>query len=172
MQRYGARSFIYMLVGLSLAMTIHLLINTTAKNPASTTSQIFLPDGNKISIIKKNQPPKSFIGIKMAELTPKIMRHLNFPDQNGVYVQDTIRNSPGQNAGILPGDIIIKINNVEVQNVATALKLVYTLLPNYTFPIEIFRQDKYLEYSITPQALFLEQQSNVVAHSDTESIAN
>ncbi len=161
-----------MLIGLLIAVSIHIFMPNNIHNHTLINTQISLPDGNNVSIAKTASLPKSFIGLKMAELTPKIMRYLKFPDHNGVYVQDTIRNSPGQNAGILPGDIIIKINHVEVQNVATALKLICALLPNYTFPIEVFRQEQYLEYLVTPQEFLAEQQSNMVAHLGTELIAN
>ncbi len=95
------------------------------------------------------EPKKGWIGAKLTDLTPNIKKHLKYPDPFGVYVQDTIRSSPSQTAGILPGDIISKINNEDAQAVLPAIKLISKLNPGKVYPFIIFRDGRFSEYQIT-----------------------
>ena len=97
-------------------------------------------------------PKSGWIGAKLTDLTQDIKQHLKYPDIYGVYVQDTIRNSPSQTAGILPGDIISKINNIEAQDILPAIKLISNLNPGKEYPFIIFRDGKFTEYQITISA--------------------
>lgn len=93
-----------------------------------------------------------WIGTQLTDLTQNIKQHLKYPDYYGVYVQGTIRNSPSQTAGILPGDIISKINNTDAQDVLPAIKLISQLNPGKIYPFIIFRDGKFSEYQITVNA--------------------
>lgn len=120
-------------------------------NENIATQNISLPDGNEITsqaIANKHQTHGK-IGAQLTNLTPLIKKNLHYPDQDGVYVQDTIRNSPAQTAGILPGDIIIKISNIETPDIFPTINLISSLHPGETYPITVFRQGKYLVYPVT-----------------------
>jgi len=93
-----------------------------------------------------------WIGAQLTDLTQNIKQHLKYPDSFGVYVQDTIRNSPSQTAGILPGDIIAKINNADAQDVLPAINLITKLNPGKVYPFIIFRDGRFSEYQITVSA--------------------
>ncbi len=93
-----------------------------------------------------------WIGAQLTDLTLNIKKDLKYPDYYGVYVQNTIRNSPSQTAGILPGDIICKINNTDAQDVLPAIKLIAQLNPGKVYPFIIFRNGKFSEYNITVNA--------------------
>lgn len=100
----------------------------------------------------KAESKNGWIGAQLTDLTQNIKQHLKYPDPYGVYVQDTIRNSPSQTAGILPGDIISKINNADAQDVLPAIKLIANLNPGEVYPFTIFRDGKFSEYQITVSA--------------------
>lgn len=111
-------------------------------------------DNSYQQYIATNSPEQKhgWIGAQLTDLTQNIKQHLKYPDHYGVYVQDTIRNSPSQTAGILPGDIISKINNAEVQDVLPAIKLISQLNPGQVYPFIIFRDGRFSEYQITISA--------------------
>jgi serine protease DegQ len=98
------------------------------------------------------EPNNGWIGAQLTDLTQNIKKHLKYPDSYGVYVQDTIRNSPAQTAGILPGDIISKINDADAQEVLPTIKLISNLDPGKPYPFIIFRDGKFSEYQITISA--------------------
>ena len=108
-----------------------------------------LPDGNIIKSTNfDNNPNKGWIGAQLTDLPINIKRHLKYPDQIGVYVQDTQRSGPAQTAGILPGDIITLVNNVEAQSLKHAINVISHLTPGKSYPFAVFRQGEYLEYAV------------------------
>lgn len=65
---------------------------------------------------------RPYLGIyvkSIDQLKPKIKTELDLEDfKKGVYVSDCIKQSPADISGILVGDVIIKVNEVEIKNVS------------------------------------------------------
>lgn len=99
-------------------------------------------------LIKTGHIIRGWIGTQLHDLNNELKSHLGYNEEYGVYVQGVIRNSPAQKAGILPGDIIVKINNVDVKSVHEAVKLVGSLQPNKSYTIEVFRKFKFYSLSV------------------------
>jgi S1-C subfamily serine protease len=59
----------------------------------------------------------AFVGIRAGTLTPEIAEQLRLNRTSGVVVLDVVRPSPAAQAGIAPGDVIVKVND---QNAASA----------------------------------------------------
>ncbi len=83
---------------------------------------------------------RGWIGAQLTEISAETRAYLKYEATTGVYVQDTLRNSPAQIAGILPGDIITKINNVATQDINQTLRLISSLEPEKTYNLEVFRE--------------------------------
>lgn len=133
------------IIVLLLAIAMVYYVYSTRSLNQDNSYQQYIANNN---IEKKN----GWIGAQLTDLTQNIKQHLKYPDPYGVYVQDTIRNSPSQTAGILPGDIISKINNTDAQDVLPAIKLISNLNPGKVYPFIIFRDGKFSEYQITISA--------------------
>lgn len=120
--------------------------------------KIDLPNGitTEIQFAASTPTLQGWIGANLTELTQEITKHLNYKDAYGVYVQDTLRDSPAQTAGILPGDIITNIDQQETSEVIATIKLIASLNPGDSHQFTVFRQGKYLEYTviITPKQHF------------------
>lgn len=99
-------------------------------------------------LIKTGHIIRGWLGTQLVDVNKDIRDHLGFNEKHGVYVQGVVRDSPAQKAGILPGDVIVKINNVDVKTVNEAVKLVGSLHPNKSYIIEIFRKFKFLSVSV------------------------
>lgn len=99
-------------------------------------------------LIKTGHIVRGWLGTQLNDITKEIREHLGFNESCGVYVQAVVRHSPAQKAGILPGDIIVKINNMEIKSVNEAVKLVGSLQPNRSYTIEVFRRFKFLTFSV------------------------
>lgn len=114
------------------------------------TQVITLPDGHHIlAAVDVPEDAHGWIGATLTDLTHTIRDNLHYAEQYGVYIQDTYVDSPAQVAGILPGDILIKINNTDAQDVLPAINLIAALHPGNAYPFTIYRQGKYLDYSVT-----------------------
>ncbi|HFL8824315.1 MAG TPA: trypsin-like peptidase domain-containing protein [Candidatus Azoamicus sp. OHIO1] len=99
-------------------------------------------------LIKVGHIVRGWLGTQLSDISKDIREHLGFNESYGVYVQGIVRDSPAQKAGILPGDIIVKINNTDVKTVNEAVKLVGSLQPNRSYIIEVFRKFKFLSFSV------------------------
>ena len=99
-------------------------------------------------LIKTGHIIRGWLGTQLNDVTKEIRDHLGFNEQGGVYVQAVVRHSPAQKAGILPGDIIVKINDTDIRSVNEAVKLVGSLHPNRSYTIEVFRRFKFLTFSV------------------------
>jgi S1-C subfamily serine protease len=91
---------------------------------------------------------RGWLGVRLHEISPEMRQYLNYHNLHGIYVQATIKNSPAQNAGILPGDILVSINNHELTNVTTTLRLIASLKANETCNVKVFRKNTFHEYSL------------------------
>jgi serine protease DegS len=95
-------------------------------------------------LIKHGRIIRGWLGVQLSEIDEEHKQALGFKELSGVYIQGTIKNSPAQKSGLLPGDILVKINNVSITSVHDAIRLVGLLSPNKKYNIEIFRNFKYM----------------------------
>lgn len=93
---------------------------------------------------------RGYLGIIMQALNKEIRDYIGYKEGDGVYVRAVVRGSPAQKAGLLPGDVIIKINNVVVKDQRMGLQLVAGLTVGKSYPIEIFRKGDYLAFTVIP----------------------
>lgn len=92
---------------------------------------------------------RGYLGVNLQNLNKEIRDQIEFKDDNdGVYIQAVVRNSPAQKAGLLPGDIITKINNMPAKDNRTAMQVVSGLAANKSYPIEIFRKGEHMTFSV------------------------
>lgn len=99
-------------------------------------------------LIETGHIVRGYLGINLGSITEDIKKYLEYKGNQGVYVQATVNNGPAQKAGILPGDIITKINKVKINSPTQTIQLVTTLKPKKAYPIEVFRRGEYLTFSV------------------------
>lgn len=99
-------------------------------------------------LIETGHIVRGWIGIHLGDITEEVKKYLNYKSNDGVYVQATINNSPAQKAGILPGDIITKVDGKKIKNRDQTVRLVGDLKPNKAYPVEVFRRGETLNFSV------------------------
>lgn len=92
---------------------------------------------------------RGYLGVSLQGLNKEIRDSINYKEQNGAYVRAIVRGSPAQKAGILPGDVVTKIENVVIKDEKTALQQVAHLAPGKNYSVEIFRRGEYLTFTVT-----------------------
>lgn len=100
------------------------------------------------ALISGKKIVRGYFGIMMKALSTEIRESTGYKEGDGVYVQAIVQGGPGQKAGILPGDVITKINGVAIKDVRVGLKTVAALTPSKNYPIEIYRKGEHLTFSI------------------------
>lgn len=87
---------------------------------------------------------RGLLGVSIQNVSPELQDalELDFPVEQGVYIGGVNENSGGEEAGLLPGDIIIGIDGKETLNVANLQELVARKRPGDQVEVEYIRGEK------------------------------
>jgi bifunctional DNase/RNase len=88
-------------------------------------------------------------GIRIQELTPSLASYFNFEGQKGVLVSEVISGSASESSGIKAGDIITKVNAVEVGSIHEFEEAFDAIKAESSVRISIFRDGKSQEVNIS-----------------------
>ncbi|KAK9501775.1 hypothetical protein O3M35_012446 [Rhynocoris fuscipes] len=114
-------------------------------------------DKRKGIYTKGTENPRRYMGITMLSLTPQIIGDLRARKKSvpsdltqGVFVWKVVVGSPAHNGGLMPGDIITKINGEPCVGASTVYKLMESSVP--VLKMEVYRNGEKLYFSVTPEA--------------------
>ncbi len=102
------------------------------------------------TLIEGKRIIRGYFGVIMSPLSPEVREAADYKTGEGAYVRAVVRGSPAQKAGILPGDVITKINDVVIKDEKIGLRTTAALTPGKNYPVEIFRKGDYLTFVVTP----------------------
>ena len=98
-----------------------------------------LPSEEELAETKPNQPAKlNRIGATVSDLTEEHRNTLNI-QKGGVYVQN-VGKGPSRESGIKPGDVILKLNGIDIIDAKHFRSIVKKLPENKSLPILIQRR--------------------------------
>lgn len=99
-------------------------------------------------LFTKGRVEHPFLGIEMADLSPTRKQQfnqenkLNIQQDTGVVIKDVLDDSPAKQSGLLPGDVIQKINGKPMKTSAQVQKLVESSTVGDILSIEVNRSGK------------------------------
>lgn len=88
---------------------------------------------------KSGKSSSNRLALSVSELTAEQRKELELEHSNGVLVQ-SVDSGPAQEAGIRRGDVVLKLNNVDVADVAHFNKLVRDLPVGKSVPVLVLRR--------------------------------
>lgn len=109
-------------------------------------------------IIEGKRIVRGYLGIMMQALNKEIADYIQYKESNGVYIRAVVRGSPAQKAGLLPGDVMTKVNNTVITDDRMAFRLIAGLTPGQSYPVEIFRKGSFISFTIVPEERTPQQQ--------------
>ncbi len=112
--------------------------------PVSTAKQVL--EG----IVKEGQITRGWIGVEPSDLSAELAETFNVKAHQGVIITGVLQNGPAAQAGIRPGDVIVKIANQQVTDVTHLLSQVAALKPGVAARFSIERKNQPLELDVTP----------------------
>jgi len=101
-------------------------------------------------IVKDGQVTRGWIGVEPNELTPELAQTFGVAAQQGVIITGVLQNGPAALAGMKPGDVVTKIGDMPVHNVAELLSRVAALKPGTTAIFEVQRTNGKSSVQVTP----------------------
>lgn len=107
-----------------------------------------------MKLFTKGRVEHPFLGIEMVDLSPSKKQqinqenNLNIKQDSGVAIKGVMDNSPAQRAGLLPGDLIQKVNRKPVKTAAQIQKQVESSTVGDILEIEVNRNGKIQTFKV------------------------
>ncbi len=101
-------------------------------------------------IVKDGQVTRGWIGVEPNELSPELAETFGVKASEGVIITGVLQDGPAAQAGMRPGDVIVKVDGKNVGNVSELLTAVAALKPGTAAPFNVKRADALVELNITP----------------------
>lgn len=85
---------------------------------------------------------RGWLGVTTQDLTQDLARSFGLKTPEGTLVSGIIHGSPSEEAGILPGDIIVEYNNSKIERSSNLIHLLGLTKINTNVPIKLIRNGK------------------------------
>ena len=133
----------------------HLIGINTAIFSSSKGSQgigfaIPIDSAKKVTeeIIKYGHVIRGWIGIEIQNISAELAESFGLSNTKGVIVAGMLNNGPASQAGLRPGDIIKKINGIEILDGKHAITLISRSKPGKRIDIELLRNNKHINKQV------------------------
>ena len=133
---------------------INTLIVRSSGSGTTAEGLGFAISGNTVvavsgQIIETGRFSRPYIGIQYQTITPNIANRYRLPVEWGVYVMEIGEDSPADQAGLLPGDIITKVGEISLDETHSYLNVLFQYEPGEMVKINFLRDGEELEAQIT-----------------------
>ncbi|NMM75668.1 trypsin-like peptidase domain-containing protein [Acidovorax sp. SRB_24] len=112
--------------------------------PVSTAKMVL--DG----IVKDGQVTRGWIGVEPSELSPELAETFGVKATEGVIVTGVLQGGPGAQAGMRPGDVILRVGDKAITSVPALLSTVAALKPGAPANFQVLRGERTLNLGVTP----------------------
>lgn len=85
---------------------------------------------------------RAVLGIGIREIDARLAREKNLGTLQGVYVTEVYPNSSAEEAGLVPGDIILGVNHQEISSISQLQEKLAILRPGDSIDLEYLRGNK------------------------------
>ncbi|WP_296448971.1 S1C family serine protease [Rhodoferax sp. UBA5149] len=101
-------------------------------------------------IVKDGQVTRGWIGVEPNDLSPELAETFGVKTKEGVIITGVLQNGPAAQAGVKPGDVIVRVAGKPVSNVSELLSSVAALKPGTVSKFSVLRRDEKVELDVTP----------------------
>lgn len=109
-----------------------------------------------INIVKKvvkdlleyGKVQRAYLGVSIIDLDAEVAKKLGINETKGVYINKVNSNGAADIAGIKPGDIIIKINNFNIENIGQLHEQMSKFSPGDNIKISVKRNGYIKEFNV------------------------
>jgi len=108
--------------------------------------------------ITKGKSEYGWIGINMGGLQPQAAEDLKVGEARGAFVYGVFKGSPAEKAGLLPGDLLTRVNGEPLKDASDLLLAIGNLTPGRTVELELLRSGSTLRLALQVAARADEKQ--------------
>ena len=85
---------------------------------------------------------RGWIGVEPQEITAELAENFGVKENSGTLIAGVIRGGPADRAGVKPGDVLIKVNDVQVTDRVAMMNLIAQLPPEKNAKLTFLRKGK------------------------------
>ena len=93
-------------------------------------------------LIHKGKVVRGWLGVEIKEIDSAIQKQFGLPDKEGALVNNVLKNSPAEKAGLMRGDVIRNFDEKKITNPQELQEIVAHTAPNKKVKVEIIREQK------------------------------
>ena len=101
------------------------------------------------SLIEVGEVPRGLLGLVPDNLTAELAEAFNLESTRGALVNQVQPDSPADKAGILHGDVIVRVNDVEIESAQQLRLIISQTTPGSEVTVGLIRQGKPLNLTVT-----------------------
>ncbi len=90
----------------------------------------------------------SWLGVQVSTLSSTVADGLGIDTQKGAFVAGVYDDSPADRSGLRPGDVVVRINDVQIDSSNTLVRTVANLEPGERTPMEVIRDGEQITLSV------------------------
>ena len=92
---------------------------------------------------------RGYLGVNVVEVTSEIATHLNLDEPKGIYIARVIPKCAAEKAGLREGDVLTKVNNMDVNSYASMMEEVALFNPGDAVEVTYLRDGKQQTATLT-----------------------
>ncbi len=100
------------------------------------------------AIITQGEVTRGWIGVEIADLTPEVADTLGIQETRGAVITGILRGGPAERAGMLPGDLVLNVNQQDITNAEHLMTQISILRPGRPATIQVARQQTRLQLTL------------------------
>lgn len=100
-------------------------------------------------LIKHGKVSRGYLGVNIQDVDPDIAKEFNVPENTGAIVADVHPNTPAEDAGLKPGDVIIEFDGKKVRDSRHLQFMVAETPPKKKVVLKIIRDGKQSSLTVT-----------------------
>jgi len=178
-QRYRIESFLQTDAALNHGNSGGALVNTEGELIGITSAIVSATgeySGNSfaipVEIVKKvvadlkefGRVQRAILGVTITDVTSNLVDEENLGSIEGVYISDITEGGAAENAGLKPGDVVLRINDRDVNSVSELQEQFSRYRPGDRVNIHVKRNQKVKQYDIVLRNL--EGGTNIIERSE------
>ncbi len=100
------------------------------------------------AIITQGEVTRGWIGVEIGDLTPEAADTLGLKEASGALITGVLRDGPAERAGILPGDLVLGVNQQSIENAEHLMTQISILKPGRPATIQVARLQNRLQLTL------------------------
>jgi len=109
---------------------------------------------------------RGFLGVNIREVDDELAKDLNLKQIKGAYITDIVKGSAAEDAGLKSGDVITKIENLEIKNTADLTEHVARYRPGDKIVVDFIRKGETLQKDVVLKSK--DNKTSLLSKSDVE----